>query len=173
MKVTKLISAMIVGALLICTASAYANTVYDIGVLDDAPYSLTSPYVNNASVSPGSFLDRYNFSLNNTNEVASSVSQLTLSLGAYDILDISNLKLNLFDVSNAWVTGVSGPGQLTSLLSNGSYYVKVSGTAIGLAGGNYTFSAVAQPVPEPDGWMLLLVGLTVTGFMAFRRRSVS
>lgn len=171
MKIVKLMNTLLGGALLLCAVSAQADTVYNIGILDDAPYSLSNPYVNNASVT-GSFLDTYAFSLNNISNVGASVSQLTLSLGAFNVLDISNLGLNLFEVGTGWLAGVNGPGQINSLLNNGDYYVRVAGVTTGLAGGNYTFSAVAQPVPEPEGWALVLSGLAVTGFMAFRRRNV-
>jgi len=169
MKIAKLISVL---ALFIGAASAHADTVNNIGVLDAAPYSTTNPYVKNATV-VGSFMDRYDFSLNNTDLLTSSVSQLTLSLGAYNVLNINGLTLNLFGASDTWLAGVNGAGQLSDTLANGSYYVKIAGVTTGLAGGNYTFSAVAQPVPEPDGWSLLAAGLVFTGFMVFRRRSVS
>jgi hypothetical protein len=172
MKTTKLKSTLMGGALLIGAVSAQADNIYNIGILDAPPYSISNPYINNASVS-GTFMDTYNFSLNNTDLVSGSVSQLTLSLGAYDILNINGLALNLFDASNNWLAGVTGSGQITDTLLNGVYHTNISGTTNGLAGGNYTFSAVAQPVPEPDGWMLLLAGLVVTGFIAIRRRNVS
>lgn len=171
MKIAKVINTLLGGVMLICAANAHANTVYNIGVLDDAPYSSANPYLNNASVL-GTFLDRYDFSLNNTDFVSGSVSQLTLSLGAYNVLNIDGLALNLFDGSNTLLVGVSGAGQITELLASGNYHVNISGSTTGLAGGNYTFSAVAQPVPEPAGWTLLLAGLAMTGFVAMRRRSV-
>lgn len=48
----------------------------------------------------------------------------------------------------------------------------MSGISSSSADGNYTFAAIAQPVLEPNGWSLLAAGLVVTGFMAFRRRSI-
>jgi hypothetical protein len=171
MKTTKLINTLLGGALLICAVSAYADATYNIGILDAAPYSTANPYINNASIL-GTFLDTYNFSLNNNNVVTGSVSQLTLSLGAYNVLNINGLALNLFDASNSWLAGVTGAGQITDTLLNGIYHVNISGTTNGLSGGNYTFAAVAQPVPEPGSWAMLLAGLVVTGVIAIRRRSV-
>jgi hypothetical protein len=171
-KIAKLTSNVLAGVLLICAASAHANNTYNIGILDEAPYSLTNPYVNNASVI-GSFLDTYNFSLSNVSNVSGSVNQLTLSLGAFNVLNIDNIGLNLFDSSNNWLIGLSGAGQVTSILNSGNYYATVFGTANGSAGGNYTFSTVAQPIPEPDSWMLMLAGLVAaTGFTVLRRRGV-
>lgn len=172
MKIAKFVSGLSGGALIIVAACANADVTYNIGTLDAAPYSIANPYVNNASVL-GSFLDTYNFSLDNTNYVSGGISQLTLSLGAYDVLNIDGLALDLFNASNTWVAGVTGAGQITSTLTNGSYHVNISGIANGSAGGNYTFAAVAQPVPEPDGWKMLVAGLALTGFMAFRSRIVS
>lgn len=174
MKKVKLISALMGSALLACAAcaNANANAIHSIGILDTAPYSIANPYVNNASVQ-GIFLDTYNFSLNNPHWVTGSINQFTLSLGAYNVINIDGLALKLFDVSNNWLAEVGGAGQISNMLAGGSYYVTISGIANGLAGGNYTFAAVAQPVPEPSSWSLLLAGLAVAGFMAFRRRSVS
>lgn len=172
MKIKKLISTLSGVALLMAAASAHASTTNIIGILDASPYSIANPYVSNASVQ-GSFLNTYNFSLNNTNLFTGSVSQLTLSMGASHVLNIDNLALKLFDGSNNQLANVTGAGQISSTLLSGSYHLNLSGIGSGAFGGNYTVAAVAQPVPEPDGWMLFLSGLAVTGFVAFRRRSFS
>jgi len=157
-------------ALLLGVASAHASTTNIIGILDAPPYSATAPYVSNATVQ-GNFLDAYNFSLNHTNLFTGSVSQLTLSLGAYNVLNIDSLALKLFDGSNNQLANVTGAGQISSILPSGSYHLSLTGIGSGAVGGNYTVAAVAQPVPEPDGWVLMLAGLTVIGFMVSRRRS--
>ena len=172
MKIAELISALSGAALLMAAASAHASTTNIIGILDAAPYSIANPYVSNASVQ-GAFLNTYNFSLNNTNLFTGSVSQLTLSLGSSNVLNIDSLALKLFDGSNNQLANVTGAGQISSTLLSGSYHLGISGSGNGLVGGNYTFAAVAQPVPEPDGWILFVAGLVVTGFMVSRRRSAS
>ena len=162
-------ASLVLGLSVLASTQASADASYNIGALDAAPYSTTNPYLNNASVAPGSFLDQYNFSLNNFNQVSNSVSQLTLSLGALNVLDISNLRMRLFSVSNGWQATVLGQGQISTALANGSYFVKIDGIADGLAGGNYTFSAVANPVPEADTFAMMLAGLGMMGFVAARR----
>jgi len=166
---TKLAHILLGSAMLIGAASANAAT-YNIGVLDSAPFSITNPYVNNASVT-GTFLDTYNFSLKDTSLVSNSLNQLTLSLGPTNILNINGLVLDLYNASNQLQATVTGTGQETKTLANGSYSVNILGTTTGLAGGNYTFSAAAEPVPEPDGWMMLIAGLGLMGFMVRRRKS--
>lgn len=172
----KPINLFLASVLLITATAANADSTYNIGVLDAAPYSVSNPYINNVSISPGSssFVDIYNFSLNNTDFFSGSGTQLTLSFPGYDVLNITNLTLKLFNASNnGWLAGVAGTTQITDILSNGNYYVKVSGTPSGLAGGNYTFAAVAQAVPEPNGWGMLVAGLGMIGLVTLRRRNIS
>lgn len=168
----KLINLFLASVLLITATVASANSNYNIGVLDDATYSVSNPYINNVTISPGSsFVDVYNFILNNTNLFSGSGAQLPLSFPGYDVLNISNLTLKLFDASDVWL-GVTGTTQISDTLVKGSYHVNISGIANGSAGGNYTFAAVAQPVPEPNGWVMLLAGLGMIGFVTLRRRNV-
>lgn len=164
----KLINLFLASVLLITATVASANSTHNIGALDDAP-----PYINNVTISPGSsFVDVYNFSLNNTNLFSGSGAQLSLSFPGYDVLNISNLTLKLFDASDVWLAGVTGTTQISDTLVNGSYHVNITGIANGSAGGNYTFAAVAQPVPEPNGWVMQLAGLGMIGFVTLRRRNV-
>ena len=170
----KLINLFLASVLLITAtvASASTSSTYNIGVLDQAPYSVSNHYINNVTISPGSsFVDVYNFSLNNTNLFSGSGAQLPLSFPGYDVLKISNFTLKLFDASNV-LAGVPGTTQITDILSNGKYFVTVSGTPTGLAGGNYTFAAAVQAVPEPNAWVMLLAGLGMIGFVTLRRRNV-
>jgi hypothetical protein len=185
MKIKSLVTAVVGSALLISAISANANSAidvnannaYNIGALDAAPYSLNKPYTNNVSVlyTASSFLDVYNFSLNNTNLVSNSVNQLTLSIGAINVLNINNLTMDLYNSSNGMLAGISGvtsSGQLTTVLANGSYYIDISGTATGTGGGIYTLSAIAQPVPEPGAWLLLSCGLCLIGYSATRSKNI-
>jgi len=50
----------------------------------------------------------------------------------------------------------------------GDYYFKVTGTASGTSGGDYTYQATTA-VPEADTTAMLMVGLGMVGFMARRR----
>ena len=59
------------------------------------------------------------------------------------------------------------------LTAGASYYYTVTGTANGGVGGAYSFIASASPIPEPGTYALMLAGIGVVGFMAFRRRDRS
>ena len=56
------------------------------------------------------------------------------------------------------------------LTAGNDYYFRVAGTVTGWAGGSYSFSAVAQPIPEPETYALMLAGLGALGYMSRRRR---
>ena len=177
MKLEKLLHAITGCVMLIFALSANANT-YNVGTLDATPYGITNPYINNVFIptSGNSFLDTYNFSLNNTNLVSNSLNQLSLAIGAVNVLNINNLTMDLYNSSNgmlAGITGVTSSGQITTVLGNGSYYIDIYGIATGSAGGNYTLSAVAQPIPEPGEWLLILCGLCLIGYIATHRKNIS
>lgn len=61
----------------------------------------------------------------------------------------------------------------STLLSSGNYFLAVSGRITGLEGGRYlgeaAFSA-ANPVPEPETWAMVFVGVGMVGFALRRQR---
>jgi hypothetical protein len=140
-----------------------AATTYNAGAL-----SLT-PYTNNVSVAPGSFLDTYNFSVVDSGlDTTSAAVSITLDWSSVHLLHISNLNLSLYDSANTNLGSWTGDSpSFAQTLGLGSYYVNVSGIADGLAGGNYTFAVAA--VPEPETYGMFLAGLGIIGLMARRR----
>lgn len=80
----------------------------------------------------------------------------------YNIVN-SSFSYGLYDVSNNLVT-------TPTILTPGSYQLRVSGTADGLLGGQYFLStSVATPVPEPDLSAFMLFGLSMIGFVILRK----
>ncbi len=162
-------------------SSAQADTVYNMGTLS------ATPYVNAATVTAGTvftlpttgtttynFTDIYNFSVPNS-LVAGTAVTVNLNLGNLSF-DISNLKLDLFDAGNTWLTGdmVTGPSDVSvsvnSPLVAGNYYFKLRGLADGVNTnqGIYTFTAAA--VPEASTYAMMLVGLGLVGYSVSSRR---
>jgi hypothetical protein len=59
-----------------------------------------------------------------------------------------------------------------SLLA-GTYTLQIKGTVAGLSGGSYAgVLNIANPVPEPETYAMLLAGLGLMGFMS-RRKNVN
>ena len=157
--------AVLVATLAVAAAPALAAT-YNIGTLPVAP----TVYSNTASVSPGAFSDTYNFLFP---MLGSQASASAVSIQLSGLLDIGNLKVELFDASNTFIAGgamgTSSSVNNVPLVGGASYYYKVTGTATGALGGTYAFIASAAPIPEPGTYALLLAGLGVVGFLARRR----
>lgn len=111
------------------------------------------------------------------------VSDVPLSLvfGMFTltITDITGLNASIFDSSSNLYTSfvpTSNPDYLTlpasTYFAPGSYTLNVSGTAFGSNGGMYTVAAVTIPVPEPETWAMLLVGLGLVG-MRLRQKAAA
>lgn len=150
--------------------SGLANAdVYNVGGLPQAQ-AYTQAVSHN-----GSFADTFNFHLNATADLSSAVSLLNLDLGTSSILHIDSPLLSLFSVANPGSIIASGTTNVfASSLSAGDYFVKFTGNANGLAGGNYLmgiYSVVATAVPEPEQWAMLLAGLLICGVASRRNYS--
>lgn len=145
---------------------------YDAGTLSPTPDVAYNQVVN-------SFADVISFDiLTPNNVVGGSVTNLPISVGLFNITNISGLTVSLSDslgtdYSSMFSASGSSAYTFTGFLQDGAYQLNVSGTGTGLGGaGGYTYAlAAAAPVPEPEGWALLLSGLGLLGAIARRRKA--
>lgn len=157
---------------------------YGLGDLN-TPLNTSTPVAGANSVSPGTFMDLLAFSLSTESVVGITIKDLpNFSLPTFSVvLDIFSLSGSLYDGANNVVAGLSfsssgmvgsplSVDQLTldTTLAAGAYTLKLKGNSWGQAGGLYSYALVAQPVPEPEAWAMMLAGLGLVGF-ALRRRN--
>jgi hypothetical protein len=63
-----------------------------------------------------------------------------------------------------------GPGDANHIAAGGNMYLVVSGIATGTDGGLYSGGISVTPIPEPEVWAMMLVGVGLVGFR-LRHRS--
>jgi hypothetical protein len=126
-------------------------------------------------VSPGSFEDRFDFSLASTETLtATAVSNnlgqaFNINAGTVQLYQVAPGPDTLLGAFGFDGTTGSTPNTFSALVS-GDYYYLVTGSASGHAGGWYSLASAVTPVPEPHTAALVLAGLGVLGVVARRRR---
>lgn len=131
----------------------------DLGTLDHGDTVFVSSLVS------GTFSDTWLFDLSQPSTVSSTIT--AFSFGVVNITDFK-----------AWLDGnpltlvAAGVGQQlagsVNLANGNDYQLVISGTAA--SGAAYTGLVTVTPIPEPGTYTMLLAGLGVVGFIAFRRR---
>lgn len=165
----RVIKSLMVGlAFIAATAGASAATI-DLGTLSDKTYGF-SGYVK-----PGkSFTDYVNFSLSAPASLGGLVKSLNVSLGHFSLLGLKNFTVQLQSlVSGASLSTQVGSYSALSFadLAAGSYRLKLTGTGHALLGGYYK-GAIQQvaAVPEPQTWLMLVVGFALIVFQLRRKQ---
>lgn len=126
----------------------------------------------------GSFEDTINFSIAGASTLNGTANNLVLSFGSLNILNITNLAVNVWNNSHptgtTWFGSFAGDAQTYTfnLPAAGDYHVDITGIANGLSGGTYGIALSAAPVPEPETFAMLLAGLGLVGTIARRRKTV-
>ncbi|MGZ3183969.1 MAG: FxDxF family PEP-CTERM protein [Telluria sp.] len=125
--------------------------------------------------SGNTFTDVYNFSLATPGALTADL--LSVSGNAKNGLDITGYSLysstgTLVTGGNQLSTGLTDQWSINSgSLAAGNYQLRVTGSVLSQAAGKYYGSVtMAQAVPEPQTYAMLLAGLGLMGVAARRRR---
>ncbi len=105
----------------------------------------------------------------------SGVSDIPVSIPfgsfTFEVFNINNLSAQIFDSSNTLYASFVQNGDAdhltlpaSSYFAVDSYTLRITGNATGSSGGLYSVAAVTVPVPEPETWAMLLVGLGLVGY---------
>ncbi|MCP1573481.1 glycosyl transferase family 1 [Herbaspirillum rubrisubalbicans] len=120
-----------------------------------------------------SFLEKFTFTINSTGSSLSS-ALVSIALGGISRVDISGFTLSGHGQNYVGTQVLSGDLQIFSLrangLSTGLYTLAVAGTVLGSAGGSFAGNISVAPVPEASTTAMMLGGLGLIGFAAYRRR---
>jgi hypothetical protein len=123
-----------------------------------------------SSFSP-TFSDKWTFSLAGSSQVKLSVSDQELGGGFFNLLNLTNLKLELFDSSNKSLGSIKDNQSLNLLVAApGQYAFLVTGSARGILGGLYLGNLEVAPVPIGDSLPFLTAALLMLGWQ-FKSRA--
>ena len=154
-----------------------SNLVMDVGLIT-APASFSQIIQHGI----GAFSDQWKFNFASNTFSGGSVSNLSINIpGLGNLYDIAGLSVKLYNGdTNTLLSNLdNNPGSTSDLkvgsgvFAPGNYYFTVAGNATGLFGGQYVFAASTLPVPEPESYAMLLVGLGLLSVVARRRGKAS
>jgi hypothetical protein len=167
MKLSKLFASVLLAA---AAASGSAADLNRTTVID-----LSSESTFGGSFAAGNagktFLDIFNFAIDGTSNVGSS---LTSKLSGGHDLDITSFGLysgnNLIMAGRQESTGATESWSLDAIAPvAGNYSLRIGGTVLGNLKVAFVGDGYVTAVPEPETWTMLLGGLALVGFAARRK----
>lgn len=166
---------LVTGLMMTGGASATVNSMALTDTLYLGAFGAPTIYADAFSVATTGTIDHsLTFGITTPLYAGSGVSDIPLAFqfGSFTltITNITGLSAAIYDGSNnlyATFTSAGNADYLTlpasSYFGIGNYTLKIGGTATGSYGGLYTVAAVTVPVPEPETWAMLLVGVGLVG----------
>lgn len=169
----KIISALLVGATLLCSTATYAAT--DINNTSAVTFDGMTSWLG-ASFGTGTsgktFTESFTFTQSNPFEISSAVISITLS--SLSGLNITSFTLTGNGVTTNGVLSSTSNTQIWTLtasnLSAGLYTLAAIGSVTGSQGGSFGGNLSVAVVPEASTTAMMLGGLAIVGLAAVRRR---
>lgn len=134
-------------------------------------YNLTLGTQSTYTVGVGHFTDEFDFTLNSSSNLTSTLSNLTH-------VNANNIKIELFDAANASLGSAQGSNASSvnfSSLASGNYHFLVSSEGIGgpHVTHSYDLGTAVAPAPEPEAWAMMGLGLAFVARVTRRKKSTS
>jgi hypothetical protein len=187
--VGSLLAAALTSGMLVANAYAGPNQYPAGGAIGSVAAPFTTNYGDSFQAPQSQFVDDFTFSLTPESGVFDTLAA-TIDLG--NSFMISNLQARLYgglppfssgsliapwsnaiSFTNGGTTGETVVISPVNLLS-GVYTLEIRGDVTGLNGGSYAgvlnIMAQTAPVPEPETYSMMLLGLGLAGFAALRRK---
>ncbi len=160
---------------------AIAASDYSFGLTGSTTFStLSLPYsgswITEVTSTAGSFAHKYNFTTPATSFGGVGGSAINYSYSIFSTIvssNITNFALSLYDGTTNGL--LSGPGTAFSFsnVPSGPYYILATGMSTGTVNGSYAVSMNVSPIPEPEQWAMMLVGLTLVGLQTLRAKKAA
>lgn len=143
-------------------------------VIDGIDFSASNNDLFGNTEVVGPFADTFSFTVPGSTPVTASVIS---GFDSNSMFQVAFTGFELFDSAGgpALVTGFTAGGFFATLpsfsITTGTTYdLVVTGNLLGAAPGSYAGNISISPVPEPETYAMLLVGLGLVGFAARRKK---
>jgi hypothetical protein len=156
MKSVKILAALLLTTFVFAQANATTTKTHELGILGDGD----SGFITNGFVGPDTFSDIVNFSLSGA---SSTISGFFVSPGVFGLTyDL------LFEGASLFSGSFNAGSYSFADLAPGNYQVLLNGSNRRV--GSYLASYNVTAVPEPETWLMIVVGLGLVGFQLHRKQ---